>query len=243
MASAGVRVLKPIGNYLWRQAAKSLALGILLLVPSFVLLITSIDVLPFYIDFGRYQTDRGLIMGALLMAGFVYGIYPFRNYRSGLSGEMKVSETLTAGLSSEFSLFDDVVLKNWEKSNIDHIVVGPTGVFAIETKNNKGKISYYQDNWEGIEGKPSVQARVNAMRIRKILEASTDLKLRTPFIQGVVVFANKKAILEERKPPDRVKVLRNEGLAGFLMNQPRKLAAQDIDSIEMEIDKNISNNE
>ena len=242
MASAGVRVLKPVGNYLWRKAAKNLALGILLLVPSLVLLITSIDVLPFYIDFYRYETDRGLIMGALLMAGFLYGIYPFRKYRSGLIGEKKVAETLTAALSSEFSLFNDVTLKNWEKSNIDHIVVGPTGIFAIETKNNKGEISYYGDNWEGINGQPSVQARINAVRIRNILKNSEEFKQRTPLVQGVVVFSNKEARLIPKKTPDWVKVLRIEELAGFLMNEPRKLAVQDIDSIEMEIDKNISNN-
>lgn len=243
MTSAEVRILKPIGNYLWRQAAKRLVLGVLLLTSFFVLFITSIEGLPFYIDFGRYETNRGLIMGVLLMAGFLYAIYPFMNYRSGLSGERKVAESLAAALGNEYSLFNDVTLKTWEKSNIDHIVVGPTGVFAIETKNNKGKISYYGDRWEGMKGQPSVQARINAVRIRKILVDSKDPRLRTPFVQGVVVFPNQKVLLDERKPPDWVKVLRIEDLACFLKSEPRKLSAQDIESIEVEIENNIRNND
>jgi hypothetical protein len=237
-----VRVLKPIGNYLWRKAAKSLALGILLLVPFFVLFITSIHVLPFYIDFGRYETNRGSFMVLLLVAGFIFSIYPFRNYRSGLAGERKVAATLAAALSSEYSLFNDVTLRNYEKGNIDHIVVGPTGIFAIETKNNRGGISYYGDNWEGIKGQPSVQARVNAVRIRNILKNSEEFKHRTPLVHGVVVFSNNQASLTQKKPPDWVKVLRIEELAGFLTKEPRILSAQDIESIEMEIHKNISIN-
>jgi len=207
-----------------------------------MLFITSIDLLPFYINFGRYETNRGLIMGALLIAGVIYAIYPFMNYRSGSIGEKKVAEILAATLSSEYSLFNDVTLTNMKRGNIDHIVVGPTGVFAIETKNNKGQISYYGDSWEGIKGRPSAQARINAVRIRDILKNSEGFKHRTPLVQSIVVFSNRGVRLMPKKPPDWVKVVRIEELAVFLTSEPRKLSAQEIESIEMTIENNITNN-
>jgi len=125
--------------------------------------------------------------------------------------------------------------------NIDHIVVGPTGIFVIETKNIKGKISYYGDNWEGIGRRkpPSNQARINAMRIKKTLDSSKSLKSNAFYVQGVVVFANNKAELIEKNPPEHVKIKRIDDLAAYIKSEPKRLKAEEIKQIEMEIQNNI----
>lgn len=195
-----MRLLKSSGNYLKRKAEKSLAVGILFLIPFLALFITSIDILPFYIDFGRYETVRGLFIALFFIMGTLFLMYPFLNYMSGLSGERKVATILLETLNNEYSLLNDVILTNMENSNIDHIVVGPTGIFAIETKNNRGKISYYGDDWEGVNRrKPSKQARINAVKIHNILVASEALRPGATYVEGVVVFSHSKAELIEKK--------------------------------------------
>lgn len=55
-----------------------------------------------------------------------------RNYRLGLRGEQAVAEALTEVASAGYRVFHD--LPGGDTWNIDHVVVGPQGVFVIETK-------------------------------------------------------------------------------------------------------------
>jgi hypothetical protein len=56
-----------------------------------------------------------------------------RNYRLGLRGEQAVAEALTeVAAAAGYRIFHD--LPGGENWNVDHIVVGPQGVFVIETK-------------------------------------------------------------------------------------------------------------
>jgi hypothetical protein len=57
--------------------------------------------------------------------------------RKGIQGEERVTWEFSH-LSDEFLLLNDVVLPGGS-GNIDHIVIGPTGVFVIETKNYSGE--------------------------------------------------------------------------------------------------------
>jgi Nuclease-related domain len=54
-----------------------------------------------------------------------------RNLRQAEAGERRVSELLRPLRAKDYIVFDDVIT---ERGNIDHIVVGPGGVFALETK-------------------------------------------------------------------------------------------------------------
>jgi hypothetical protein len=65
-----------------------------------------------------------------------------RNHYLGYFGERVVGETLDEALSSKgFRVFHDVpALESSPVFNIDHVIVGSTGVYAIETKTRrKGK--------------------------------------------------------------------------------------------------------
>lgn len=56
------------------------------------------------------------------------------NYQKGKDGEVKVEYELLSKFSDDFILINDITLKNC-KGNIDHLVVGPNGIFVIETKS------------------------------------------------------------------------------------------------------------
>jgi len=241
--SAGLsplRLLKPSGNYLKKKATRNLAMGILCLAIFLVLLVTSIDVIPSYIDAGRFNTARGTALGLLIAGGYYFLLLQYRNYRAGIIGERKVTRMLLAALSDEYSMFNDVKLKSMASGNIDHIVVGPTGIFVIETKNYKGKISYYGDNWEGVGRRsPSRQARINAMRIKKVLTSSTSLESKSFWIQGIVVLAERRAKITERKRPKDVKVTTLDGLAEYIESAPQRIETLEIELIEAEITNKI----
>jgi hypothetical protein len=79
---------------------------------------------------------------AILLAGVAIGSYMLGkriqgklkkswNYRLGAIGEQVVGRELDQLMSQGYQIFHDVQFGGW---NIDHIVVGPKGVFAVETK-------------------------------------------------------------------------------------------------------------
>lgn len=59
------------------------------------------------------------------------------SWRMGALGECEVAAELER-LSDEFIIFNNV---NTKRGNLDHVVIGPTGLFAIETKNWTGMIA------------------------------------------------------------------------------------------------------
>ncbi|SRR6266581_6204703 len=77
--------------------------------------------------------------------------------------------------------------------NIDHIVIGLSGVFVIETKNYSGKYVCYGDKWffqgrrqKYVVSSVSVQARNNARVLGKVLHSSGF----TVEVSPIIVFAH-----------------------------------------------------
>ncbi|MGB4157498.1 MAG: nuclease-related domain-containing protein [Caldicoprobacterales bacterium] len=61
-------------------------------------------------------------------------------YKSGLVGEA-TSENVLSDLPDDYYLFPSIDIEfEGRKSQIDHLVVGPTGVFIVESKNINGDI-------------------------------------------------------------------------------------------------------
>ena len=135
----------------------------------------------------------------------------------------------------DYFLINDVQLVAGKRSNIDHVVLGPTGIFVLETKNHSGKIVCYADSWTGIGQNPFTQARVNASRVYKVIKASGIFESKLPWIQAVVVFANKKVELDRRKAPSKVEVLKIDELTNYITQETKRLSAQEIESTSKEI--------
>jgi len=119
--------------------------------------------------------------------------------KKGISGEEAVINAMKY-LADTYYLINDVALKQ-PYGNIDHILLGPNGIFVIETKNyNGGTIRCNGDEWSRLyPGKygfkayhmnsPSKQAKGNAVRLRNFLKENTDTLKKWPnlFMNGVVV--------------------------------------------------------
>lgn len=236
-----------MGTYSEKQARKYLKVGLIFLIPFVILFITSSDKLPFYIDVGRFETSRGMLMGIFTTFSAFFIIRNYGTWKSGLTGERTVIKNISDKLSAEYSLFNDVILKDKNRGNIDHIIVGPTGIFAIETKNNKEKVSFDGNYWNGVRGNPSQQAKSHAVRINGIMKASEIFfQEGMPFVRAIVVFSNRKAKLKIDKEPEFCKIIQiknqaDKGLADYILNEPERLSIQEIYSIEQLLKTKIKN--
>jgi len=78
------------------------------------------------------------VAAAMLLA---WGDRRLGNFIKGAKGEEWVAHEL-AFLSAEYTIFNGLRLRGG-KQNFDHIIVGPAGVFVVETKNWKGSIEFH----------------------------------------------------------------------------------------------------
>ncbi len=114
--------------------------------------------------------------------------------RKGREGEESLEETLRQGLDGSWTLFRNVVLPGRNPADIDGVLVGPTGVWALEAKNLSGEYRNFGEHWEYRAGKrwklckksPSRQARLNAIRLSEFLKADGVKQ----FVNPVVVWLN-----------------------------------------------------
>jgi hypothetical protein len=76
-----------------------------------------------------------------------------RNVRLGLRGEQAVAEALHETAAAGYRIFHDLVTE--KLGNIDHVAVGPRGVFVIETKarRRRGSRNGKPEHVVGYDGK------------------------------------------------------------------------------------------
>lgn len=95
----------------------------------------------------------------LLLIGLPFAIRHHRRYLylqrqkelKGEKGERFISNRLSTLSNDEYLVVDDLLLKDGDNTHqIDHVVVSKYGVFVIETKNIRGKISgsKYDQCWK-----------------------------------------------------------------------------------------------
>ncbi len=110
------------------------------------------------------------------------------SFRKGAVGEALVGYLLE-GLPDEYVVLNDLTTPF---GNIDHVVVGPTGVFAIDTKNWRGTVGANVDGELLLNGKPTTKGEVKRL---VATSAETRKKIKTlsghePYIRAVLVFTS-----------------------------------------------------
>jgi hypothetical protein len=94
--------------------------------------------------------------------------------------------TKLAALGDNYRVIHDVS-KGKDKENIDHIVIGPTGIFVIESKANRNAMIYYKNNQRVISflgNKFMNQVARNACWVRENI--CNTLK-HGEFVHGIIV--------------------------------------------------------
>ena len=112
----------------------------------------------------------------------VIGLRHVERFYKGARGEEKVSGMLEA-LPSTYHVFNDFVAG---RAHVDHVVVGPSGVFAIETKCWSGRVTI-EDGCVLLDGqlpdrKPLVQALHEAALVKGALAKAGWVGAVTPVL-------------------------------------------------------------
>jgi hypothetical protein len=124
--------------------------------------------------------------------------------RKGQEGEESIVEAIRQALDGNWTLFRNVVLPGRKGTDIDGILVGPPGVWALEIKNWGGAYRNIGEHWEYRAGNqwkllkkgPSGQSRNNARKLSDFLKADGVTQWITP----VVIWANRESSLSTENP-------------------------------------------
>ena len=128
----------------------------------------------------------------------------------GFSGERHVGRVLADELPKEYVLFNGLKLPRGA-GDIDHLVVGPSGLFLLETKTMAGRIVCQPDGtwrrtrigrggtaYSAYIGDPAAQVQRNIFAVRQALRHRVPAFVaRAPlWVEGLVVFAHPDTQLE-----------------------------------------------
>ncbi|MDQ3706498.1 MAG: NERD domain-containing protein [Chloroflexota bacterium] len=100
------------------------------------------------------------------------------SYRTGSVGEQRVVDRMLEVLDAQWTIFRNVDLGNRD-GDIDVVLVGPGGIWAVEVKNYKGTFRVVNGSWyyetsnghmERMRRGPGAQVRTNASQLCEYLK-------------------------------------------------------------------------
>ena len=168
------------------------------------------------------------LLGLVLAFGHFTRAYDkWEHWFLGKRGELRVTRALSA-LPDEYVLLNDLMLPN-RRGNVDHFLIGPNGLFVIETKNYAANVKCDGDQWfvNGNAAKSlSWQVKINAIAVRKNLQGLfAEHRAYLAFVEALLVFVKHTHRLELNYPS--VHVLKAEELVNFVSNyKPRSRAVR-----------------
>lgn len=176
--------------------------------------------------FGLYSNSIFLIIffvGAII---FIYAYYEGRNLDKRIVGETIV-KTYSNQLPPDYIIYNDVKLPG-SYGSIDQIVIGPGGIYVIETKNYKGFFVVRDKEWfyktvrtiKKAKSQPGKQVLVNAISLREFL-IDNCIDMDGIWIQAIVTLVNKNFKIEEK--PKHYTILFPETISRFIQNSNRNI--------------------
>lgn len=155
----------------------------------------------------------------------------FRNLNRAIEGEKAVGQFLERLRATGYNVFHDVVGSQF---NVDHIIIGPAGVFTVETKTWSkpviGDVRIRFDGekiWKGNlepDRDPIIQAKAQARWVRALLAESCGKEF---VVRPVVVFPG--WFIEPPRPPvTDIWVLEPKALPAFLEQEKTTMTPADV---------------
>ena len=164
------------------------------------------------------------------------------NYRLGYDGERFVGEELNSLIADGFEIFHDVPFNSY---NIDHVLLGPPGVFAVETKTRRKPVQEkigkeYHVEYEGAclrwpwgtDDKDLQQAANNSESLsRWLTNAVGDPVPVTPILTLPGWWVDRKA------RPNPVHVLNPKEIRSFCGSRPLSLSSEMIRRVRHQLEE------
>lgn len=193
------------------------------------------------LEWYRYYVPRPpspILYSVVAVAGIGYAAFRVRRLlpkaralRQAIDGERAVGQFLEKLREDGYQVFHDVV---GEGFNVDHVVIGPAGVFAVETKTfskpRRGEAKVVCDgrrilvNGVAPDRDPIVQGKAQASWLRSVLAESTG---RTFLVRPVILFPG-WYVEQDRASRREFWALSPKALRDFLKNEPKVLSSEDV---------------
>jgi Nuclease-related domain len=169
------------------------------------------------IAFGNFDLQViGVVAAVALVVAGKRTFRLFRRWSRGKQAEINVVDVLRS-LPNEYVVLNDLVIPE-RGGNVDHFLIGPNGLFVIETKNYSGYVKCDGDRWFVYRreiSSLSKQAKSNSTAIRANLEKLFEEQgTKVPYVNALLVFVNPETRLKLFKPT--VPVLRLAELVEFI---------------------------
>jgi hypothetical protein len=193
------------------------------------------------VEWGRYyfpSPSRPWVTTVCAALGVAYALWHFRKHwprlktlRLAEDGEKAVGQFLDTLRESGYQVFHDVI---GEGFNVDHVIIGPSGIYTIETKTWKKpqrgspEIQFDGEHLTAAgrtpDRDPVIQAKAQAGWLKQLLQASTGKSFT---VRPVVLFPGWyiKASRESRRD---VWVLEPKALPSFLGQVDAQIAPDDL---------------
>lgn len=214
------------GAYAWSRHMKSFMpwlfpmLFISLLYPLFL----------FGLVFSGVLGSVGTIVGSVAIAGTSWAIMKLVeskdwHWEEGARGEFLVGEELEKLYKEGFHVFHDYYSVG--RGNVDHFIVGPSGVFAIETKAWKGEITVKDDEFQ-VDGRsnskdPVKQVKGEAKDVRQLIADACGANY---WVNPIVCFSHGE--LRHYGPVRGVEVASVGSLRNAIMRHPRRRSTDNV---------------
>lgn len=155
-----------------------------------------------------------------------------RSWFVGALGEMEVGRMLSA-LGAEWFVRHAVPIGAGTK-DVDHLVIGPAGVFVINTKHHRGASVWVGDRVLRINNANTwylKNGRSDGIDVAKRLGAKAEIAVT---VRSVLAMLNASSITDRRATDNRpVAVVDARHLVGWLLSQPRRLSDTELALIRL----------
>lgn len=167
---------------------------------------------------GTFQAIAPILVVVFIGSGILGGYFSNKTQSlySGIEGENTTADIISM-LPDTYCGFQNIkVTYEGKTSELDMVVVGPTGVFVIETKNLNGTIVGHYDNPQWIQEKigrkgtpysknfynPIKQVGTHVYRLAKCLK-SNGVRV---YVQSMVYFSNPDTVIRVNGKPSETPV-------------------------------------
>lgn len=160
-----------------------------------------------------------------------YGNNKSKSWNKAIKKENIISEYLDQ-LPNDYYIFNDVKLRGSDE-NIEYVIIGPNGIFVIETKNYNGHYIINDNDWFYKKGhdlyriykSPGKQVMNNAISLRKFL-MDNDVNMDGIWVNSIVILLNNNFKIEKKSR--HYYVLFSSTIPKFILNFNGKI---DVDVI------------
>jgi hypothetical protein len=148
-----------------------------------------------------------------------------RAWSKGALGERLVGSQLAKLPSDRWLVLHDIPIGD-RGANVDHLVIGPGGVFSLNAKNHKGRKVWVGERALLVNGQKTDhlwKAHKEAARVARVLTGAVGIEVS---VRGVVVIMADEITVKQ--PPIDVDVVARRNIKRWLCDRPASLSRGEV---------------